>query len=149
MKTSIRSAVLAAALLLLPTSLMAQSNEHAEVDRAMQTLLRGFEAGDAKLLSGVLRKDGVVIGYSTNRGAVVMETTEEWANGFPGKPAPDEAQRHRQYQILDVTDSAAVVKLTLDYPTWDGSDYLALAKTDGNWMIVSKSWSGKRKTPAT
>jgi hypothetical protein len=41
------------------------------------------------------------------------------------------------------------VKLTLDYPGWDGEDYLALLNIDGKWMIVSKSWSGQRKSPAS
>ena len=38
-----------------------------------------------------------------------------------------------------------MVKVRLDYPGWDGLDYLALSKIDGKWMIVSKSWSGRRK----
>ena len=42
-------------------------------------------------------------------------------------------------------EDAAVVKVMLDYPAWKGVDYLALSKIDGKWMIVSKSWSGKRK----
>ncbi|MEN5100423.1 nuclear transport factor 2 family protein [Stenotrophomonas sp.] len=52
-------------------------------------------------------------------------------------------------QPAGVTPHAAQVKLTLDYPGWDGEDYLALLNIDGKWMIVSKSWSGQRKSPAS
>ncbi|WP_363797307.1 nuclear transport factor 2 family protein [Lysobacter firmicutimachus] len=144
MKSSIRSTVLAAALL-LPTSALAQTSERDAVDRAMQRMMQAFEAGDARIAFEVLRRDGAVLGYSASKGQVVVRTTEEWAKGFPGKPADDEDQRHRSYEILDVSENAAVVKVKLDYPTWDGVDYLALSKIDGKWMIVSKSWSGKAK----
>ena len=144
MKLFIRSVVVAGVLTLLPLCAMAQSSEHGAVDRAMQKMMRAFETGDANLAFEVLRKDGVVLGYSTSRGRVVTETTEEWAKGFTGPPV-DEAQRHRSYEILDVTKNAAVVKLLLDYPTWDGLDYLVLSKIDGQWMIVTKSWSGQVK----
>lgn len=144
MKSSIRSTVLAAALL-LPASALAQTSERDAVDRAMQRMMQAFEAGDARIAFEVLRRDGAVLGYSASKGQVVVRTTEEWAKGFPGKPADDEDQRHRSYEILDVSENAAVVKVKLDYPTWDGVDYLALSKIDGKWMIVSKSWSGKAK----
>ena len=149
MNMSIRSVVYAGALLLLvPASAIAQSSEHDAVDRVMQKMMRAFETGDANLAFEVLRRDGVVLGYSVSKGQVVTQSAEEWAKGFPGKPADDEDQRHRSYEIMDVTENAAVVKVLLDYPAWDGLDYLALSKIDGQWMIVSKSWSGRRKTPA-
>ena len=146
MKISNRSAVFAATFLfLLPAAGMAQNSEREAVDQTMRTMMRAFHEGDAAIAFEVLRKDGVVLGYSTSKGSVVSQTAEEWAKGFPGKPADDEAQRKRSYEILDVSESGAVVKVMLDYPSWTGVDYLALSKVDGKWMIVSKSWSGKRK----
>ena len=145
MNTSIRSAFFAATLLLLPTSAMAQNANRPAVDQVMQQLMRGFEAGDAAEIHKAFRKDGVVTGYSTTDNKVRTISGEEWASGFPGRPAADEHQRHRSYEILDVTDEIAMVKVSLDYPGWDGVDYLALLKIDGQWMIVSKSWGGKRK----
>lgn len=149
MNRSIRSIALAGAFaLLLPVSASAQDGEREAVDRAMQTMMRAFEAGDAQLAFEVLRKDAVVVGYSTSRGAMTTQTAQEWAKGFTGTPAADEARRTRSYEILDVTGDAAVVKLRLDYPGWDGLDYLALSKIDGRWMIMSKSWSGRAKPAA-
>ena len=147
MNTLIRSLAFAAALL-LPTAVMAQSSEHDAVNRTMQKMMRAFEAGDANLAFEVLRKDGVVLGYSPARGSMVTQTAEEWAKGFSGKPADDEVERKRSYEILDVNENAAVVKLLLDYPGWIGLDYLTLSKIDGQWMIVSKSWSGQVKPKA-
>lgn len=145
MKDPIRSAIAAGALFLLSTAAMAQDSERDAVDRTMQTMMRAFETGDANLAFEVLRKDGVVLGYSASKRQVVTQTVEEWTKGFPGKPADDEDHRHRSYEIIDVNRDAAMVKVRLDYPGWDGLDYLALSKIDGKWMIVSKSWSGRRK----
>lgn len=145
MKTLIRSVVVAGTLFLAPGWALAQSGDREAVNAVMQKMMRGFEAGDPKLIFEILRKDGVVVGYSTARGAVVTQTAEEWASGFPGKPADDEALRKRSYEILEVTESAAMVRVMLDYPRWEGLDYLALSKIDGKWMIVSKSWSGRSK----
>lgn len=130
-------------------AVLEQRREYQAVDRTMQTMLRGFSSGDPNIIFEVLRRDGVVLGYAQARSQVVSESTEEWAKGFPGEPAADEAQRKRSYRILDVDGAAALVKLTLHYPMWDGVDYLSLSKIDGEWMIVSKSWSGKRKAVAT
>jgi hypothetical protein len=146
MKIAIRSVIFAAALALVaPTSVLAQGSDRDAVNQVMQKVMRAFEAGDANLMFEVLRRDGVVLGYSTSKGQVVTQTAEEWAKGFPGRPADDEAQRKRSYEIVDVTEHAAVVKVMLDYPSWKGLDYLALSKIDGKWMVVSKSWSGQRK----
>ena len=88
-----------------------------------------------------------MIGYSPSRGSLVSQSGEEWAEGFNGV-ATDEDQRHRSYEILDVTENSASVKVMLDYPGWKGADYLAFSKINGNWMIVSKSWSGQVKPKA-
>lgn len=139
------AASLTAACLLLPAPVAAQGGDHEAVDQVMRKLLRAFETGDSGLLFQTMRRDGLVLGYSTTRGQVSTQTAEEWSKGFTGAPAPDEAQRKRSYQILDVSAHAAVVKLTLDYPLWDGLDYLSLAKVDGEWKVYAKTWSGQRK----
>lgn len=149
MKPSIRSLALTAILCFLPTLATAQNSNRAAVEQTMQQLMRGFEAGDSALIFEAFRKDGIVVGHSATTGKLVTLTAEAWAEGFPGKPAADEDQRHRSYEILDVTDEVAMVKVRLDYPGWDGVDYLALLKIDGRWQIVSKSWGGKRKPAAT
>lgn len=143
MNRSIRALVFTAALLLLPPTAICQDNDREAVDQVMQKMMRAFETGDRDLVFEVFRRDGVVVGYVPSRAALAQESAEKWAEGFTGSPAHDEEQRHRSYEILEVTDSAAMVKVLLDYPQWKGLDYLALSKIDGKWMIISKSWSAR------
>lgn len=142
MKTSIRSLALAAALL-LPASAMAQASDREAVDLVMQKFMRAYTTADNALATQVFRKDGVMIGYSVARGSsLLMRTGEQFAEGFNGKPAADEAQRKRSYEIVDVAENLAAARVMLDYPGWRGVDYVVLLKTDGKWMIMSKSWTG-------
>ena len=150
MKTSIRSIAFAGALfLLLPTSVMAQSSDHEAVDLVMQKFMRAYITADNTLATEVFRKDGVMIGYSVARGRdLLTRTGEQFSEGFNGKPAADEAKRKRSYEIVDVAENLAAVRVMLDYPGWKGVDYVVLLKTDGKWMIISKSWTGSL-TPKT
>lgn len=151
MKTSIRSIAFAGALfLLLPTSVMAQSGDHEAVDLVMQKFMRAYITADNALATEVFRKDGVMIGYSVARGRdLLTRTGEQFAEGFDGKPAADEAKRKRSYEIVDVAENLAAVRVMLDYPGWKGVDYVVLLKTDGKWMIISKSWTGSLTPKAT
>jgi hypothetical protein len=120
-----------------------QHAEYAAIDSVMQTMMQAFEQGSAPIAFRVILKDTVVVGYSGKQQKILSASGEEWAKGF--QPAADEDQRHRQYQILDITDTGAVVKVMLDYPQWLGVDYLAMTKINGEWRVVSKSWSGTLK----
>lgn len=143
MKTSIRSLAFAASLLLLSPSAMAQSSDHEAVDLVMQKFMRAYITADNTLATEVFRSDGVMIGYSVARGSnLLMRTGEQFAEGFDGKPAADEAQRKRSYEIVDVAENLAAARVMLDYPGWKGVDYVVLLKTDGKWKIMSKSWTG-------
>ncbi len=124
-------------------ALLQQHQEYAAINSTMQTMMSAFEQGSAETAFKVIKKDTVVVGYSGKQQKILNISGEEWAKGF--QPAPDEDKRHRQYQILDITDTGAVVKVMLDYPQWQGVDYLAMTKIDGQWRVVSKSWSGTRK----
>lgn len=124
-------------------AILQQHAEYAAINSTMQTMMLAFEQGSAAKAFEVIQKDTVVVGYSGKQQKIVNVSGEEWAKGF--QPAADEAERHRQYQILDITDTGALVKVMLDYPQWLGVDYLAMTKINGQWRVVSKSWSGTGK----
>ena len=145
MKTAIRSSVLALTLL-IPTAALAQTSDLEAVDKVMQTFMRAYTTADNARAKEVFRSDGVMIGYTASRGsALVSRTGEQFAEGFNGTPAADEAQRKRSYEIVDVAENLAAARVSLDYPGWIGVDYVVLLKTDGKWMIASKTWTGRPK----
>ncbi len=72
-------------------------------------------------------------------------TIQQYAKSFSGKPADDEAQRKRSYQILSVSSDAAVALVVLDYPDVKYADYMSLLKIKGEWKIVNKTFFAERR----
>jgi hypothetical protein len=72
----------------------------------------------------------------------------DYISGFSGKPAPDEANRKRSIEAIDVSGNAAVAKIILDYPTTRFVDYMSLLKINGDWKIVTKIFYAEPKKPA-
>ena len=143
MKTSIRSIAFVAALLLLPAAAMAQGSDREAVDQVMQKFLSAYPTADGALVSEVFRKDGVMIGYSPARGSALLQRTgEQLAEGFNGTPAANDDKRKRTYEIVDMAENLAAVRINLDYPGWRGVDYIVLLKKDGQWQMISKTWTG-------
>ena len=143
MKISIKSLALATAFLLLPTAVMAHSSDHEAVDQVMKKFMSAYTTADNAKAKEVFRKDGVMIGYSPARGSALLQRTgEQLAEGFNGTPAANEAKRKRTYEIVDLAENLAAVRINLDYPGWRGVDYIVLLKTDGKWQMISKTWTG-------
>lgn len=135
-------------LLAVPGQAAPQSSDRAAVDAVMQTFLSAYKNADGTLVAQSFMGNGVMIGYSPLRqDGLVSRTGEQVAQGFNGTPAANEAQRKRSYQIVDMAENLAAVRVTLDYPGWEGVDYFVLLKKEGKWMIASKTWTGKASAP--
>jgi hypothetical protein len=72
-------------------------------------------------------------------------TSEAYIAGSRGTPAPDEAQRKRWIESIDVAGTAGVAKVILDYPTARFVDYLSLLKINGEWKIINKIFYVEQK----
>ncbi len=134
------------ALLLVQSNVAMAGGNCAEdreaVTEVMQHFLEAYETGNPETMAKAFHADGLMIGYAPAQAALDKVSGADFIKRFDGVAEVDPL-RKRSVQILDVTESSAAVKVTLDYPTWKGVDYLALSKIDGKWIIVSKSWSGK------
>ena len=144
MKTLLQT-LLIGSLLLLTNSASAQGTEHEAVKRVMQDFLDAYKTGDGNYIRKSFHKEGVMLGHAAKANKMQVVSGEEFAQRFDGAPAEDEAKRTRTVEILDITANAALTKVSLNYPNWDGIDYITLSKIDGKWIIISKSWSGTRK----
>jgi hypothetical protein len=70
---------------------------------------------------------------------------EEYKRGFSGKPFPDEAQRKRTIDLIDIRGTAAIARATLDYPSAVFTDYFLLLLQNGEWRIANKVFSVRAK----
>ena len=121
----------------------AQESEEAAVRAAVEHYFQGHATGQGEHFRKVFHPDAKL--FFMRDGKLTQWTSEEYISRAAGKPAPDEAQRKRKIDSIDITGDSAFVKLTLDYPSVVFTDYMSMLKIDGRWMIVNKTFHAKRR----
>ncbi len=109
----------------------------------LENYIKAHATGDAAFIRQAFHKDAKIMSFSNSKFNAL--TVEEFATRFSGKPAPDEAQRKRSIEAVDITGNAAIAKIVLDYPAVKFTDYMSLLKVDGEWKIVNKSFYAESK----
>lgn len=140
--------VFALALTLSPVAANAQhvetvahANEREAVERAALDYLEGFYEGSEEKLRRGVHPDAHKFGFYRDGGEyhrtpmsfdqMLAFARDVLASGdFPDADAP------KRVELLDVLDQTAVAKVY----AWWGSDYLTMAKYDGQWKIVQVLW---------
>ena len=124
------------------TTVAAQTAEdRAGVERAALDYLEGFYEGSTDKIRRGVHPDVLKFGFARNGGTyrrvpMSFDQMLAFANdvretgNFPSAEAP------KRVELLDVLDQTAVAKVY----AWWGSDYLSMAKYDGEWKIVQVLW---------
>ena len=121
----------------------AQSAEEQAVRAAIEHYFRAQATGLGEHHRKVFHPEAKL--FFNRDGKFSQLTSEEYIARAPGKPAPDEAERKRSIEMIDITGDAAVAKLVLDYPDAKLTDYMSLLKIDGEWKIVNKIFTREVK----
>ena len=142
-----RSKLLASALVLLACAPAAAQQhpahtdpgtpEQAAVKAALNDYLQAHATGQGDFIRHLFHPERGTM-FWVVEGQLMARSGEEFASGFTGTPAADEAQRMRRIEFVDVTGDVAVGKVILDYPNALFTDYFALARVGGTWQVVSK-----------
>ncbi len=122
---------------------LAQDSEEAAVRAAIEHYFQGHATGQGEHFRKVFHTDAKL--FFIRDGKLTQWTAEEYISRAGGKPAPDEPQRKRRIDSVDIAGDAAFVKLTLDYPSVVFTDYMSMLKIDGEWRIVNKTFSEERR----
>jgi 3-hydroxyisobutyrate dehydrogenase len=70
----------------------------------------------------------------------VSWTVDEYCALFQGEPAPDEEQRRRRIDHVEVTDTVGTARMTLWHGQSTFTDVFLLVKVDGEWRIANKTY---------
>jgi hypothetical protein len=132
----VASVALSLAAWLQPTR--AQEKEEAAVRQALDYYLQGHATGNGEFFKKAFHPEAKL--FWIREGQFAQRTSAEYIAGASGKPAPDEAERKRSIESVDVTGNAAIAKIVLDYPSGRFTDYMSLLKVDGQWKIVNKTF---------
>ena len=121
----------------------AQNAEEAAVRQALEHYFRGHATGQGEPMRKVFHPDSKL--FAIRDGKYWQITSEEYIALAPGKPPADETQRKRTVESVDITGTAAIAKIVLDYPHVKFTDYMSLLKIDGEWKIVNKIFHAEPK----
>ena len=136
------------ALTLLAGPIVAQSapaDDEAGVRAALQHYLNGHATGNPEEFRQAFHPDARMT--FVRDGKLVITPISEYIARATGKPAADEAQRKRRIASIEITGTAAVGRIELDYPSAFLVDYMTLLKDNGRWVIIAKSFNSAPKSP--
>jgi len=109
----------------------------------LENYLKGHASGDGAFMRLAFHPDAKIC--ANMKGAWTCRTAEQFAAVFPGKPAPDEAQRRRSIESVTITGDVGVARIVLDYPAVKYTDFMSLAKVNGEWKIYNKVYFAEPK----
>ena len=124
-------------------TLNTQSSEEAAVRRALDHYLQAHATGDGAHARMAFWPSANL--YWSRGDSMNIRTSEAYASGFNGKPAADESARKRRIVSVDISGTAAIAKIELDYPQRRFIDYMALLKIKGEWRIAAKVFDAQAK----
>ena len=124
----------------------ASADDEAGVRAALQHYLNGHATGNPEEFRQAFHPDARMT--FVRDGKVVITPISEYIARASGKPAADEAQRKRRITSIEVTGTAAVGRIELDYPSAFLVDYMTLLKDNGRWVIIAKSFNSAPKSPS-
>ncbi|HEY0404660.1 MAG TPA: nuclear transport factor 2 family protein [Pyrinomonadaceae bacterium] len=123
----------------------ASQTEDAAVRAVVETYLRGLKHNDVESLKKAFWPEAKLF-FVKRDGALGQLTQAQWQAGFAASAGKEE-QGTLRITALDITGNAASVKVEEDYPASVYIDYLSLLKFDGQWKIVNKIYTSRRKQP--
>lgn len=110
--------------------------DEAGVREALEHYLAGHATGDGGHMWKAFHPSAML--FWVDDGEFRERTVADYIASFTGSPAPDEAERRRWIESVDVEGSTASAKIVLDYPAARFVDYMSLLRVDGEWKIVNK-----------
>jgi len=115
--------------------------EAAAVERAAMDYLDGFYNGEADKLRRSVHPEVTKYGFMSRNGVYGGEPMSfqemiAFADNVRETGNRPPASAPKEVRILEVLDQTAAVKVT----AWWGSDYMHLAKYDGQWQIIHILW---------
>jgi hypothetical protein len=119
------------------------SSEDAAARVPLEEYFKAHATGNPDFIKKAFLPEARVMAFRD--GKLLNLSSEEFASRFNGKPAPDEAQRQRRIESLDISGNSAIAKLVLDYPQVRFTDYMSLLKINGEWKIAGKVFYAEPK----
>ena len=119
------------------------SDEEAAVRSTVEHYFKGHATGQGEHFAKIFHPASSL--FMVRDGKFTEIPSADYIARASGKPAADEAQRKRTIEQIDISGTAAIAKVKLDYPNAVLTDYLSMLKIDGEWKVVNKIFHVEQK----
>lgn len=119
------------------------SADAASVRKTVEAYLHGLKFNDVDSLKKAFHPEARLF-FRKKDGTLGQLTQEQWYEGFRKNAGKEEAGDLR-IAAVDVTGSAAAVKVIEVYPDSTYTDYLNLLKLGEEWRIVNKIYVAEKR----
>ncbi len=123
-------------------SAVAQSSEQPEdltlIRQTIDSYFQGHATGEGHYQAQAFHPKATL--FWVRDGKLNERPSAEYIAAHNGTPAQDEAERKRRIVSIDISGTAALVKVELDYPRALIYDYMSMLKIDGRWQIINKTF---------
>ncbi len=117
--------------------------EETAIRAVVETYLHGLKFNNIEDFKKAFRPDAKLM-FVKNNGEFGELTQEQWYAGF-AKVAGQEEKGELKIAAVDITGNAASVKVEEYYAADVYIDYLSLLKIKGEWKIVNKIYTSRKK----
>jgi Putative lumazine-binding len=120
---------------------MHSSIDHTQIESTIGHYFQGHATGDSSHFRKAFLPSARIEGIRQD-GAFVSWDMDTYCALFKGQSAPDEAQRRRKIESIEIFGTAALARATLVHGVVTFTDLFILSKVEGAWKIVTKGYSG-------
>lgn len=136
--------VLFVSLLLTTPVTQAQDSDLDLIRATIMNYFQGHATGNGSYMDRAFHEEAKL--FWIVDGELSQRTRDDYIGRFSGQPAADEDQRERRIVNIDISGTAAVVKVELDYPSALIYDYMSMLKVGGAWKIINKTFVVHRRS---
>jgi hypothetical protein len=117
-------------------------SEQEAVRRVVQEYIDACQAGSVERLRAIFHENALMTGYLA--GQFLIGPPEPFFDAVRNAPPPAAGTYQAKIGAIEVTgDVASAVLNESGYLGLDFTDYFHLARIDGNWRIVSKTFTSR------
>ncbi|WP_108868685.1 nuclear transport factor 2 family protein [Aquimarina aquimarini] len=120
----------------------AQKSDYSQIEKTVWYYLDGDTQKDYELLKKAFHKNATMKYVSSKKGYTESNALEAFKS-IQGKEP--ETNRMNRIEYINIAGKSANAKIEVVYPNAVVVDYMNLLKIEGEWKIVSKIYSMKRK----
>lgn len=131
--------------LMLLISTQASAKGSVMIEQVIQDYFQGYQKAETVLIKKAFHSDTRLL--SVDNGQLDKTEMSDWLKSLEDRKLRGDIRKGvlKVLSIDQTGDDTALVKLSIDFPQFQFTDYLSLLKIQGKWLIVGKIYSVKEK----